>query len=142
MPPAKAAAVFQALLSHPTLQKLCIISDYFRLRGAQTQQMASEAFAALVAADSPALSELNISNCELDLEALGRVFDALRLNSHLRKLSCRQLWPENPPDLQAFARARVLPAVQGCASLLRELRWDSKGSGPAGKEVERILLMR
>lgn len=80
---------------------------------------------------------LDCRGCGLDPGALGRVFDALSLNSHLTALHC----DKQVSNLSSrFARSRVLPAVLACASL-RTLNWDDMGPtcGAVAKSVEEVL---
>jgi hypothetical protein len=60
-----------------------------------------------VAANAPALRELNLDSCHLSDVGLGPLADALPANTHLRVLNCRgNLLSE------AFMRDRLLPAVR------------------------------
>jgi Ran GTPase-activating protein (RanGAP) involved in mRNA processing and transport len=77
--------------------------------------VAGAAFGALVATNAPALRILNVACCGLHAAALGPLVDALPHNTHLRTLECH-----NNGITEAFARERLLPALQANASL-REL---------------------
>ncbi len=61
----------------------------------------------LVAANAPALQELNLRFCQFTDAALAPLVDALPANTHLRMLDCR-----NNLLSEAFKRDRLLPAVR------------------------------
>lgn len=105
---------------------------------AAMQQAIGEALAELISANSPALTLLSFIGCSLDAEALGLVFDALRLNRHLSALYC---WKDRRNLSSHFARAsRVLPAVRACSSL-QTLEWDGSAyrGDVAWDEAKEIL---
>jgi hypothetical protein len=67
---------------------------------------------ALVTANAPALRTLDVARCLLGDVGMAALVDALPHNTHLRTLKCAY------NDLtEAFARNRLLPALQANASL-------------------------
>ena len=69
------------------------------------------ALAALIAADAPALTCLDVCACNIGEAGLGPLFDALPSNTHLHMLRVMDWW------LSAeFMRSRMLPAVQRTSS--------------------------
>jgi hypothetical protein len=94
---------------------------------------AGAALGALVAANAPALTELNVAWCRLRDEALRPLFDALPANAHLRTLDCAHNYPTD-----AFVRDRLLPSARANTGL-REL-WF--GGQPADAVLEAQALMR
>jgi hypothetical protein len=82
------------------------------------REEAGAALCALVAANAPALHELDVSFCLLGDAGLRPLFDALPANTHLRTLDCRANKLSN-----VFVRDSLLPAVRANSSL-RELKMD------------------
>jgi hypothetical protein len=76
------------------------------------QAVAGAALGALVAANAPALTELNMSWCDLGDDGLRALFEALPHNTYLRKLNCSYNFMGD-----AFARDVLLPAVRANTSL-------------------------
>jgi hypothetical protein len=74
------------------------------------------ALGALVAANAPALEEINLTYCYLGDAGLGPLVDALPHNTHLRTLNCQYNGIS-----AAFARRRLLPAVRANTSLRKLL---------------------
>ena len=112
--PAAAAVLLDSLHAHASLRVLDMSanSGELGLRGAIIP-----ALVRLVAANTPALTSLNVSNCKLLDAGLGPLVDALARNTHLREL--RMSDNEMSAD---FARDRLLPAVRGNVGL-RCLSW-------------------
>jgi hypothetical protein len=105
------AVVLDALVGHPCLRTLtacCGVPD-------EGRGIVGAALAALVAADTPALQELDIEGCGFGDDGLAALFDALPLNTHLCTLRCGGIYLS-----EAFAAARVLPAVQQANTSLRK----------------------
>jgi hypothetical protein len=121
-PGAVAAGLLHQLVGHPSLRSLDVAENPVggfepaaAGHAAAGRAAAGAALAALVAANAPALEELDVSWCDLGGAGLHPLFRALRANTHLRTLNCRL------NDLtDAFARTRLLPAVRANTSL-REL---------------------
>jgi hypothetical protein len=107
--PAVATALLGALTGHPSLRSLIISNNVVRAAGVEE---AGAVIAALVAANAPALHELDVSGCELGDEGLRPLFGALPANTHLRTLDCRYNALSD-----AFVRDSLLPAVRANASL-------------------------
>ena len=100
------AALLAALVGHHSLQ--CLSLSFTEL---EDPAAAGVALAALLIADAPALTKLDVTHCDLKA-SLGAVLDALPLNSHLRAL---KVHGNIVPD--GFMRARLLPAVRANTSL-------------------------
>jgi hypothetical protein len=126
------AMLLRALVGHPSLQKL--VCCYANVPDVAAAAVAGEALRALVAADAPALTELDVSVCLLGDAALGPLIDALPRNTHLRSLRFA-----NNGISEAFAAQRLLPAVRANASL-REL-WAYEGYGAAPLLAEAVRLV-
>jgi hypothetical protein len=102
------AALLGALTGHSSLRTLNLAHNIVR----EAQPAAGAALGALVAANAPALTELNLEWGHLNDAALRPLFEALPRNTHLCTLNVR----EN--DLsEAFARDVLLPAVHANTSL-------------------------
>jgi hypothetical protein len=102
--------LLNALTGHGSLRALNI--SHNDAHGAGHEAAAGAALSALVAANAPALEELNVSFCRLGDASLGPLVDALPLNTHLRALSLA-----DNDCIEACARDRLLPAVRANASL-------------------------
>ncbi len=132
--PAAATALLDALAGHPSLRSLNISSNR---ADPAVQEEAGAALGALVAANAPALTELDVTGCFLRDEGLGPLFDALPGNTHLRKLNCGY---NNMSD--AFVRERLLPAVRANSSL-RELKSTARWlHADAALEAEALVQRR
>jgi hypothetical protein len=128
---AAATALLGALTGHPSLSSLNI--SYNRVDPAGREE-AGACIAALVAANAPALQELNVDGCRLGDAELRPLFDALPANTHLRKLNCIY------NDLSdAFMRERLLPAVRANSSL-RKLEMGEQTD--AAREAQAIVQRR
>jgi hypothetical protein len=105
---AVAATLLGALTAHPSLRKLNISYNYLSRSHAEVGAL----LGALVAANAPALRELNVSGCLLGAYGLGPLVDALPANTHLHTLHC------SDNDVSgAFVRDRLLPALRANTSL-------------------------
>ena len=129
-----AAAVMRALTGHPRLQELWLVGN-----DAPDQTAAGAALGALVAANSRALTVLDVGKQVLGDAGLGPLFAALPRNSHLRVLRC---W--HTGMTAAFSRRVVLPAVRANTSL-RELdasqRWGGRQRTPPPELLEAEALV-
>jgi hypothetical protein len=103
-----AAALLSALTGHASLRTLKLAFNNEVLVG----RAAGAPLGALVAANAPALTQLNVSRSRLDDAALRPLFNALPANTHLRTL---EMSHNNMSE--AFARDVLLPAVRANASL-------------------------
>jgi hypothetical protein len=132
--PAAAVVLLGALTAHPSLRVLDL--TYNHPDGAAGEDAAFAALATLVAADAPALHDLDITNSSFRDEEVGPLVDALSHNTHLRSLrySCTCL-------TEAFMRDRLLPAARANSGL-RELvageeEYELDGGAEAVEENER-----
>ena len=133
-----AAIVMRALTGHPHLRVLDLTNNH-----PPDPLAAGAALGALVAANTPALEVLKISNAALGDAGLGPLFAVLPHNNHLRKLRCY-----NTGMSEAFARDVLLPAVRANTSL-RKLDasrfWGGQGHNqppPALLEAEALVAAR
>jgi hypothetical protein len=126
------AALLRALVGHRSLRALECAGD----RGLNPDEaaVASEALGALVAADAPALRELNIHQLRLGDDALRPLLEALPRSSRLRTLS---LALERTAG-DDFAAAVLLPVVRANASL-RLLRTYEHPAMPSLSEAVRLV---
>ncbi len=96
-----------------------------------------QALGALVAADAPALTELDVSNGCLGDAGMGPLIDALPLNTHLRTLiivyAC---------ITEAFTAQRLLPAVRANASLRELTAFEDEDAAPSLAEAVRLVDQR
>ena len=128
------AALLGSLVAHRSLRKLVLFGTPL------VADAAGPALAALIAADAPALTELNISGCGLGEAGLGAFCDALPHNRHLCQLDLR-----NNAVPAGFMHARMLPAVRANTSL-RTLHlvgfMDRNNNAVVAQEAERIVAAR
>jgi hypothetical protein len=129
--PAAATALMGALTGHPSLRSLVVADNH---ADPAHRDEAGAALGALVAANAPALHEVNVSWCYLGDEGLRPLFDALPANMHLRTLSCQANMLSD-----AFVRARLLPAVRANVSL-RELNLSLQAND--AREAEALVRRR
>ena len=94
------------------------------------------AFAALVAADAPALQNLSFSDAWLGDAGLAPVVDALHRNHYLRKLNLCDTRAS-----EAFTRERLLPALHANSSL-RELLLGDEEQQLTPAESQAVALVR
>jgi hypothetical protein len=106
---AVAAELLGALTAHPSVRALNVRFNRVRDAGGPT---VGAALGALLAANTPALTELDVSYCELRDDGLRPLFEALPTNTHLRELRCS----ENRMS-EAFAAGVLLPAVRANTGL-------------------------
>jgi hypothetical protein len=128
---ALAATLVDALTAHPSLRKLNISGN-----NCLAQAEVGAALGALIAANAPALRELNITFCKLDDAGMGPLMDALPFNTHLRKLDCF-----GNAFSEAFVRDQVLPAVRANTSLHSLPGFIMFRSG-AAREVDTLVAAR
>jgi hypothetical protein len=114
--PAAAVELLGALTGHASLRVLDL--KHNRRPVAAHPEAAGAALGALVAANAPALTQLDVAVCDLGGVGLRALFEALPANTHLRKLECSYNFINN-----AFAADVVLPAVRANASL-RQVELD------------------
>jgi hypothetical protein len=131
---APGALLLGALAGHPSLEMLvCQRSAPVTEEAAAA---AGAALGALLAADAPTLTELDVCGCHLGDTALGPLFVALPRNSHLSKLNC---FGNDMSD--AFAAERLVPAVRANSSLilLAATTQDFCSVAPAYREADWVL---
>jgi hypothetical protein len=112
---AAAALLLGALTAHRSLRTLDLGVNSIQ-PGDQQAPAVGAALGALVAANAPALHDLNLAcmaRDEAGLLALGWLLDVLPLNTHLRTLDL----DHNYLCTNDFARDRLLPAVRANTSL-------------------------
>ena len=95
--------LLEAVTNHPSVQDLHLDSN--RLAEHAADAAIGAAFAALVAADAPSLTELNVSHSWLDERVLGPLCDSLPQNTHLRVLDFRG----SRLDDHSFVATRLVP---------------------------------
>jgi hypothetical protein len=105
---AAAVTLLGALTAHPSLRTLNCCNNHVR----PNADAAGAALGALVAANAPALTELDICGCHLNDVGMAPVMAALVANTHLRALTCG-----DNNITEAFARDMLLPAVRANTSL-------------------------
>jgi hypothetical protein len=127
---AAAATLLGALTAHSSLRTLSLVGD--AAINEADRAVAGAALGALLAANAPALTELNISFCGLGAAGMAPLLQALAANTRLRTLNCTA---NNMTE--AFAAAVLLPAVRANTSL-RELHADANTAGC----VEAMQLVR
>jgi hypothetical protein len=129
---AAAAELLGALTGHVSVQTL-------RLRGNRVadadQAAVGASIGALVAANAPALTHLDVRSCDLGDDGLRALFEAMPHNTHLHELDCSHNFIS-----EAFARNALLPAVRANTSL-RQLKARSQFTVSAA-EAERIVSRR
>jgi hypothetical protein len=108
------AALLGALTGHGSLRQLTIAAPVFALPLADEQQWAGALLGALVAANAPALTALDVSASWLADPGLRPMFEALPANTHLRALTCHTNYISD-----ALVRDVLLPAVRANTSLRR-----------------------
>ena len=125
---AAATTVLRALTGHPTLEELRLFSNV-----ATDAVAAGLALGALVEANAPSLSDLEIAASFLGDAGLAPIMEALPHNTHLRDLNCNNCHMSHD-----FAREHFLPAVRANTSL-RYLKaaewWGNIEDGVAPPEV-------
>jgi hypothetical protein len=105
---AAAAALLGALTAHPSLRTLSCINNHV----AGDATVCGAALGALIAANAPALTELDISRCNLGDAGMAPLVNALAANTHLHALNC-----DGSGMSEAFARDALLPAVRANTGL-------------------------
>lgn len=126
------AALLRGLVGHATLHQLLLPRNSER-DDAQRAAAGAE-LGALVAANTPALQQLDVSDCFLHDAGLAPLLAALPTNTHLRVLRCA-----GNACSATFARESLLPLVRANASL-RELVAATHGDLRA--DDERICALR
>jgi hypothetical protein len=107
--PAAAAELLGALHGHVSLRVLSLWSNLVEVAD---RAAVGAALGSLVAANAPALTQLDVAWCWLGDDGLRALFAALPRNTHLRTLHC-----SHNGISAAFARTVLLPAVRANVSL-------------------------
>ena len=126
--PVAAAAMMRAATGHPSLRSLSVSSN-----DPPDPVAAGAALGALVAANTPALSELHLRGSELGDAGMLPMLMALPQNKYLQLLRCFDTGMS-----EAFARDVFLPAVGANTSLLileASEGWGGEGGGAPPPEV-------
>jgi hypothetical protein len=141
--PAVVAALLGALTGHGSLRKLGLNYGYIEGddAGVAQQALAGAALGALLAADAPALEELEMDGSDVYDASLRPLFGALPANSHLRTLILNGSGNHASAVSAAFARDVLLPAVRANGSLTRlslgtAVPWDS------ARQAEQLVQQR
>jgi hypothetical protein len=125
--PAVALALLAALTGHGSVRTLSLARN--RAPRARDDPAACAALAALVSADAPALTALDVSDPDFGPDEAAPLFDALRVNSHLRRLTCIG----NLRD--AFVRDVALPALRA-NTRLEQLLLEERSDDESEEEEE------
>jgi Ran GTPase-activating protein (RanGAP) involved in mRNA processing and transport len=97
---------------------------------------AGASLGALVAANAPALTELNVCGCDLGDDGLRALFEALPHNTHLRTLKCT-----GNEMSEACARDVLLHAVRANTSLrFLDATYDDEGT--SARQAEALVAQR
>jgi hypothetical protein len=129
---AAAAVLLGALTGHRSLRTLDLSDNYVLVEA----PAAGAAIGALVAANAPALTELDVSWSSLGDAGLRPLFDALPRNTHLHELDISYNGMS-----EAFVRDVLLPAVRANASL-RTLHARSAVEYPGVAEAIALVAAR
>jgi hypothetical protein len=100
-----------ALTGHTSLRKLRVAGELHLWE--EDMLHAGTLLGALVAADAPALTALDVSNSCLSDDGLRPLFEALSGNSHLRELNCADT--ESPTRLRLTCCCRRCAPTRACA---------------------------
>jgi hypothetical protein len=130
-----AVALLAGLTGHPRLHTLKLPLN--ALGDAATRGAAGDALGALVAANAPALTDLDVSYCALSDEGLRPLCDALPANTHLRSLDVRRSLMSAP-----FAADVLAPAVRANGSLRVLQAEHFLDSSPGARAAEAAVLRR
>jgi hypothetical protein len=135
---AAAGALLGALTAHSSLCKLGVTGHVEGLSD-EDRQWAGTLLGALVAANAPALTALDVSSSFLFNDGLRPLFEALPGNSHLQELDCA----ENDIISDAFAADVLLPAVRANTSLRTLITHaDHEQQLDAAREAEALVKTR
>jgi hypothetical protein len=132
---AAAAALLSALTGHASLRQLGATGE--RHLWQEDMLHAGALFGALIAADAPALTALDVSNSFLYDAGMRPLFEALPGNSHLRELNCSLNDITN-----AFAADVLLPAVRANTSLRTLITHADEPPSDAAREAEALVAER
>jgi hypothetical protein len=131
---AAASTLMGALTAHPSLRTLSL--RFNEMQDAD-RAAAGATLGALLAANAPALIELDVSFCLLRDAGMAPLFEALPANTHLRTLRC-----SGNGITEAFVAAVLLPAVRANACLRILETAGGGGNWPGEREAEEIVNRR
>ncbi len=134
---AAATVLLRALTGHACVQQLGVIGEW--RNSVDDRLCAGVLLGALVAADPPALTALDVSYSYLSDTGLRPLFEALPRNSHLRELNC-----SGYNDISAaFATNVLLPAVRANTSLRTLITHEMyERPSDAAREAEALVTSR
>jgi hypothetical protein len=130
--PAAGTELLGALTGHASLRLLALWANSV---DQADQAAAGVSLGALIAANAPALTQLNVPYCDLDDDGMRAMFEALPHNTHLCTLTCY-----GNEMSEAFARDVMLPSVRANTSL-RSLDVGLPESASA-REAEALVAQR
>ncbi len=130
--PGAGTELLGALTGHASLRTLSLSANPANV---DRQDEAGAALGALIAANAPALTQLDVDSSFLDDDGLRPLFNALPRNTHLRVLDCS----DNEISGEGFVRRVLLPAVRANTSLRKLVTNDAWG---AERTAERIVNSR
>jgi hypothetical protein len=134
---AGAATLLGALTGHASLRQLGVTGEWLSM-SEEDKLHAGMLLGALVAANAPALTALDVSSSELSDDGMRPLFEALPRNSHLRTLNCSMNRISN-----AFAADVLLPAVRANTLSARALSASGVQPQPdAAREAEELVKSR
>jgi hypothetical protein len=135
---AAACALLGALTGHVSLREIRVGGDaYTALPPLAERLHAGALLGALIAADAPALTALDVSTSFLSDDGMRPLFEALPRNSHLRTLDCSYNGISD-----AFAADVLLPAVRANNSLHTLVAHVLERSADAAREAEELVKSR
>jgi hypothetical protein len=120
------------LIGHPSLRTLRVL-----LRGCAAYWQVDAALTAIVAANAPALTALDVSSSRMGDARLAALLAALARNTHLRALDV-----SGNALTAAFARDTLLPAARAARSLRELNAADDNVDWPAAREAEALVAAR
>jgi hypothetical protein len=133
---AAANTLLGALTAHPSLRTLSLRDNSTVHLDEADHAAVSTSLASLLAANSPALTALDLNRCNLGDAGMAPLLDALRVNTHLRSLTC------NDSRITAeFAADVLLPAVRANVSL-RVLDVSNRMGTHASERQAEVLVSR
>jgi hypothetical protein len=134
---AAATTLLGALTAHPSLRTLSLRQNQVKYLDEAARVPAGASLAALLSANAPALTELNLGFCNLGDAGMAPLLEALPANTHLRTLAC-----SSNDITEAFAADLLLPAVRANVSLraLDVSNWT--GTHPGAREAKELVSRR
>jgi hypothetical protein len=134
---AAATTLLGALTAHPSLRTLSLFHNYAALRTEAERAAAGAALGALLAANAPALTELDINVCVPGDAGMAPLLQALPRNTRLLMLKCA-----GNLMTDAFATNTLLPAVRANTSLRRLAATGLMCRWPGEVEAEAVVARR